>query len=420
MRLVHGLSVLSFLVLSACGGGLIVPPATPGQRSPQVDSPPAAKPIPSTPIAALPATAAKGTNALTTGVTAGPAFDTLQISDASLTRALGAFRLSCPALLKRSDLSGLTRVEDWQSVCAAVTTATNPRRFFADNFEVVQVGTGAAFTTGYYEPEFEASRTRRPGYDIAIYARPPELVEIDLGDFSETLKGKKLRGKVSGNTFVPYANRTQIEEGILAGRGLEIAWTKDPVDLFFLQVQGSGRLRLPDGSVMQVGYDLQNGHDYTGIGKLMRDRGLLAPGQATMQGISDWIHKNPDQGRAIMRENQSWVFFREQKKIGAVGALNVIVTPGGSVAADPMFTPLGAPVFLSMDRKEPNGLWVAQDTGGAIKGANRFDTFWGAGVEATRVAGGMAARGTSFLFLPIGTVARINAEAVSGGTSPRR
>jgi membrane-bound lytic murein transglycosylase A len=184
-------------------------------------------------------------------------------------------------------------------------------------------------------------------------------------------------------------------------------------------VQGSGRLRFPDGSIAQVGYDGQNGRDYTGIGKLMRDRGLLAPGQASMQGISDWIAANPVEGKAIMRENRSWVFFRELPRMGALGALGVEVVPRGSVAADPMFIPLGAPIFLSMDRAEPNGLWVAQDTGGAIKGANRVDTFWGAGSSAEQIAGGMSARGTAFLLLPKGVVDRLLSDPRNGQTPPK-
>ncbi|MBP7135280.1 MAG: MltA domain-containing protein, partial [Sphingomonadaceae bacterium] len=168
--------------------------------------------------------------------------------------------------------------------------------------------------------------------------------------------------------------------------------------------------KLPDGSVMRIGYDGQNGRDYTGIGKLMRDRGLLGPGQTSMQGILNWLHDHPDEGRAIMRENKSWVFFKELTGPGPIGALGLPVTGNATVAADPSFVPLGAPVFLSMDRLEATGLWIAQDTGGAIKGSNRFDTFWGAGARARALAGGMAARGTAFVLLPLGTLARIAQE----------
>jgi membrane-bound lytic murein transglycosylase A len=413
-------ALLPIALLSACSGG-IVPPSQAGQRAASLPTPQRPSPQqiePARPMAAVrvPATVA-GPNAKSAGVTTGPAFDTLGVSEEAARRALKSFQSSCPAMLRRTDLSGLTVSTDWQPACSAANNgaSADPLRFFAENFEVAQIGDGKAFATGYYIPEIAGSRTRRSGYDVPIYAKPPELVEIDLGEFSDGLKGKKIRGQVKGNRFVPFADRTEIEEGTLQGRGLEIAWAKDAIDFFVLQIQGSGNLRLPDGGLMKIGYDGQNGRDYTGIGKVMRDRNLLAPGKANMQGITEWLRANPEQGKAIMRENRSWVFFRELTKTAAVGALNVEVIARTSVAADPMFTPLGAPVFLLMDRAEPNGLWVAQDTGGAIKGANRFDTFWGAGAEAERLAGGMSARGTAFLLLPIGTIARIDA-----GSSPQR
>jgi membrane-bound lytic murein transglycosylase A len=204
----------------------------------------------------------------------------------------------------------------------------------------------------------------------------------------------------------------------LAGRGLEIAWVADAIDLFFLQVQGSGRLKLPEGGTMRIGYESQNGHDYTGIGRLMRERGLVGPGQANIQGLTAWLRANPEAGRDVMRENKSYVFFREVIGPGPLGAMNVPVTDRGSVATDPMFVPLGAPVILSMDRAEPNGIWIAQDTGGAIKGSNRFDTYWGGGAEAYRIAGGMASRGTAFVLLPKGVAGRLAGDPRNGKITP--
>ena len=193
---------------------------------------------------------------------------------------------------------------------------------------------------------------------------------------------------------------------MLAGKGLELAWAADPIELFFLHIQGSGRLRMADGSVMRIGYDNQNGREYVAVGRLLRERGILPPGGASMQAILAWMRANPDQAKALMRENLSYIFFKELTGPGPLGALGVPVTPQTTVAADPLFVPLGAPVFLTLDRPEANGLWVAQDTGGAIKGANRFDTFWGAGAEATRIAGGMSASGQALILLPKGSVAR--------------
>jgi membrane-bound lytic murein transglycosylase A len=407
--------VALMLVIPACGGR-IVPPAQPSAKVPR-PAPvelPAIKPIANTPIAPVATTSASaGPNARTLGLVAAPAFDNLPWSDAAAARALRAFRISCPSLVKRTDQTGLTKGDDWKPSCATAQSVSDAdaAAFFGSQFEIVQVGDGKAYATGYFEPEILGSRTRQQGYQVPVYARPPELVEIDLGQFSDSLKGKKIRGKVSGNSFVPFADRAGIEAGALEGRGLEIAWAADPVELFFLQVQGSGRLRQPDGSIMRIGYDGQNGRDYTGIGKLMKDRGLLGPGQSSMQGIMQYLRANPEQGAAIMRENKSWVFFRELTGAGPLGALGLPVTGGATVATDPLYIPLGAPVFLSMDRQDATGLWIAQDTGGAIKGSNRFDTFWGAGDEARRIAGGMSAKGTAFLLLPTGVMARIQAGA---------
>ena len=402
------------LTLSACGGRLIPQSAnTPATKAP------AAKPIVrATPLPPQAVTVGAGPNARSLSVVPAPAG--IAYDDSSAMRALAAFRISCPSVTRRTDQSGLTVPADWQPACAAARDwpDRDARTFFAENFELAQVGDGKAFATGYYEPEIAGSRTRGKGYEVPVYKRPPELVELDLGQFSDSLKGKKIRGRVEGKSFVPFADRTAIETGALEGRGLEIAWAADAVDFFVLQIQGSGRLRLPDGSVMRIGYDGQNGRDYTGIGKLMKDRGLLAPGQSSMQGIEAYLRANPQEGQAIMRENKSWVFFRELTGAGPLGALGLPVTGKASVATDPMFVPLGAPVLLSMDRADANGIWIAQDTGGAIKGSNRFDTFWGAGEDARATAGGMSARGTAFVFLPKGVIARIATGA--GNASPKR
>ncbi|HEX8261875.1 MAG TPA: murein transglycosylase A [Allosphingosinicella sp.] len=354
-----------------------------------------------------PAAEVKPPTAAELGVSAGPALPA--IDAAAAARALEAFRISCPALLQRSDPSGLTRPEDWREACSAAGPADtrSASAFFAEHFETVRVGDGAAFVTGYYEPEIAGSRTRQPGYEVPVYRKPPDLVEVDAA--TAEAAGTPRRGRLENGVIVPYYDRAEIEDGALAGRGLEIAWAADPIDLFFLQIQGSGRLRLPDGDVMRIGYAGQNGRDYVGIGRLMRERGLLEPGRTTMQDLVAWLRAHPEEGRAIMRENKSYVFFQELTGAGPLGALGLPVTARATVAADPKFVPLGAPVILELDRTEANGLWIAQDTGGAIKGSNRFDTFWGAGVEAARIAGGMQGRGRAWLLLPKGTLARLHA-----------
>jgi membrane-bound lytic murein transglycosylase A len=342
----------------------------------------------------------------------------LQIDAVQAARALAAFRTSCPALLRRTDTSGLTRGTDWQPACeaAAQTADRQARDFFVRFFETAQVGDGRAFATGYYVPEIPGSRTRAPGYDVPIYARPSDLIDVDLGLFSDALKGKRIRGRVDRTSLVPYFDRAAIDAGAIDRSAPVLAWAADVVDVFFLQIQGSGLVRLPDGGVLRLGYDSQNGRDYTGIGQLMRQRGLLEPGQASMQGISAWLHAHPDEGRALMQENKSYVFFRELAG-DPQGALGTAVIGGVSAAVDPKFVPLGAPILLMMDRAEASRLWIAQDTGGAIRGANRVDTFWGAGREAAVIAGGMSARGTAYILLPAGTLARLNAGGRSDAAS---
>lgn len=410
------------LLLSACSSTLIPPTAGPSYPSqpPQnqaTTSQPSLPPV-LTPDAKAQPAVTPGENALGAGLMKGPAVsDFLRYNDRTRS-ALAAFRLSCPSLVRRAEPSGLTRGQDWANACAVATSwpDDNAAEFFVRYFEAVQVGDGKAFATGYYEPEIEGARTRQGRYQVPVYRRPDDLVDVDLGQFAESLKGRVVRGRVDGRKLVPYADRAAITEaGALAGRGLEIAWAADDVEFFFLQIQGSGRLRLPDGSVMRIGYDGQNGQAYTGIGKVMKDRGLIEAG--SMQDIMAYLRRNPAEGRAIMNENRSFVFFRELTGPGPLGAMGLPVTPQASVAADPYFVPLGAPVFLSMDRADATGLWIAQDTGGAIKGANRVDTFWGAGEKARQVAGGMAARGTAWLLVPVGTYARLAAD--HGWTTPQ-
>ena len=355
--------------------------------------------------------------ALAAGVSAGPALASLGLASARAATALTAFRISCPSLVKRTDASGLTRPEDWRPACDAAASwpDADAAGFFEAHFEAAEVGQAPAFITGYFEPQIAGSRTRMPGYDVPVYRRPPDLVDADAAAIAAGATIK--RGRMENGVLVPYYDRTEIEEGALAGRGLEIAWAADAIEFFFLQIQGSGRLQQPDGSVVRIGYAAQNGRDYVGIGKLMKDRGLLGPGQTSMQGIVAWLRAHPEEGRAIMRENKSYIFFQELTGPGPLGSLGLPVTGRATVAADPKFVPLGAPVMLSVDRPEVTGLWVAQDTGGAIKGANRFDTFWGAGAEAATIAGGMTARGKAYVLLPKGVVARLNA---GGGNAPAR
>jgi membrane-bound lytic murein transglycosylase A len=346
----------------------------------------------------------KPANAAAAGVT--PSASRTFTAEAA-ERALASFRLSCPVLVRRNDASGLTLGADWAPLCAEAATVApaNAARFFSERFAWVRVGTEPAFATGYWEPEILGSRSPGPGYAVPIYRTPTNLIRCTRAD------GQTGRGRLDETgACVLYWTRAEIEDGALTGRGLELAYAADPIDMFFLEIQGSGRVRLPDGSVMRIGYDNQNGREYVGIGKLLRERNILPPGGADMDSIKRWMRAQPDGGKSLMRENLSKIFFRELTGPGPLGALNLPVTPRGTVAADPMFVPLGAPVWLDVAGSDADGLWVAQDTGGAIKGANRFDTFWGAGAEARRIAGGLSAKGDALLLLPPASVERLLAQ----------
>jgi membrane-bound lytic murein transglycosylase A len=384
-------ALASALLLAACAARPTPPPLTPA-------------PVPSPTPAPAPVTPPPPTNARAAGVTSVPPAPA--IYDAWAQRALGAFRTSCPALTRRNDQSGLAQPQDWAPLCAQAATIAPEQAaaFFRDNFDWVRVGNGKAFATGYYEPEIQGSRVPLPGY-APIYMVPPDLVRCTRPD------GTAGRGRVDQTgTCVPYYARADVDSGVLANRGLEIAWAADPVDLFFAEIQGSARVAFPDGTSIQIAYADQNGLPYTPVGKVLRDRGILPQGGASMQAIKAWIRANPDQAQQLMEANASYIFFRVLNGPGPVGALNVPVTARATVAADPKFVTLGAPVYLAVDRPEAYGLWVAQDTGGAIKGPNRFDTFWGSGAEATQIAGGMAANGIAYILLPRGAAARALAQ----------
>jgi membrane-bound lytic murein transglycosylase A len=385
-------ALATILLLGSCGP--LIPPGEQPQSTPT--------PAPSSAILA--------------GVAAGPSLVSSGIAQTKAAAALASFQLSCPQLLRREDKSGLTRPEDWQPACASAATwpKSDAVGFFERWFETARIGDGKSFVTGYYEPEISGQRTQAPGFDVPVYGMPSDLVRGWPDDTPpEQRTGRAPLGRYDENgKFVPYYSRAEIEAGALAGKAPVIAWAADPIDLFFVEIQGSGRLRAPDGSVMRLGYAGQNGRGYTGIGQVMRERGLIGDGTpypTSMQGIVKYLRDHPAEAKGIMDLNESWVFFTEVRGEGPLGSLGVPVRPQTSVAADPAFVPLGAPVLIDADRAEVDGLWVAQDVGGAIKGANRFDSFWGAGEQARQVAGGMSARGRALVLLPKGTLARLNA-----------
>ncbi|HYH42574.1 MAG TPA: MltA domain-containing protein, partial [Burkholderiales bacterium] len=262
--------------------------------------------------------------------------------------------------------------------------------------------------TGYYEPLLRGSRKPSERYRHPVYGVPDDLVVVDLSEVYPELKNMRLRGRLEGRRLVPYPDRAQIESGQAAPRGKEIAWVDDAIDLFFLQIQGSGRIVLDTGETLRVGYADQNGRPYRSIGRVLVDRGELTLDQASMQSIKAWARKRPAELNDLLNSNASYVFFRELPAgtNGPPGALGVPLTARRSIAVDPRHVPLGAPVFIATtwpnNPKPLNRLMLAQDTGGAIRGAVRADFFWGYGDAAGTEAGRMKQRLRMWVLLPVG------------------
>lgn len=303
----------------------------------------------------------------------------------------------------------------WNEVCreASLLAPVEPktvRRFFESHFTPHQVvnqdGTDRGFITGYFEPLLRGSRVASGRYRHPLYGVPDDLLSVNLTEMHPQLAHLRLRGRIEGRRLVPYYSRAEIESGRAPLGGRELLWVDDPLDLFFLQIQGSGRVQLDTGETIRIGYADQNGHPYTSIGRALVERGELAVGTASMQGIRAWAARNPDKVTDLLNQNASYVFFRELPASlpGPLGTLGVPLTARRSIAVDPRSIPLGAPVFLSTTwpgSTEPlQRLMLAQDTGGAIKGGVRADVFWGFGAEAGELAGRMREKGRLWVLLP--------------------
>jgi membrane-bound lytic murein transglycosylase A len=322
--------------------------------------------------------------------------------------ALAAFQRSCAVLSgKTSILAG--RTVTWTAACAtarqtAVTDAT-ARAFFETHFRPYAVGGADGFTglfTGYYVPELRGSLRREGAYQTPIYGRPADKIDVDLGLFKMALQGQHITGKIEQGSLVPYDDRAAISAGSLGDRAPVVAWVDDPVGLFFLQVQGSGRLRLDDGSVIPIGYDGANGRAYVAIGRVLADQGAVAR-PVTMPEIRCWLAAHADRAAEVMNANPSYVFFRRLTSDEVPGAQGVILTPERSLAVDASVLPLGAPVWLETTDGQGaplHRLLIAQDTGGAIKGVVRGDVFWGASLTAEAQAGAMQSLGRYYVLLP--------------------
>ncbi len=323
-----------------------------------------------------------------------------------LMPAWNTFMQSCAALKQQSN---------WQAVCkkASMLEQTNEqtiRLFFESQLVPYQVfnsnGSDTGIITGYYEPLLRGSRKPTEKYRFPIYSPPDDLLVIDLGNALPEFKSLQLRGRLEGRKVVPFYSRAEIDRGIATLKNRELLWVEDRVELFFLHIQGSGRIQLENGEIIKVGYADQNGHPYVSIGSLLVQRGELPLEKASMQGIKQWGLQNPEKLTELLHQNSRYIFFRllPDTLSGPVGSLGIPLTAGRSLAIDPKIIPQGAPVFLSTtwpnSDKPLNRLMVAQDTGSAIKGGVRADFFWGFGKEAEIQAGKMKQNGKMWVLLP--------------------
>ena len=326
------------------------------------------------------------------------------------SEALPAIAKSCVVLARKSTVNLAGSAADWLPICAALSDVpagddAAARAFLQRWFTPYAAGTADKDTglfTGYYEPELQGSREPGGAFQTPLYARPGDLVTVDLGTFLPDLQGKHIAGKVANGRLAVYDDRAAIANGSLAGRAQPLLWVDDPTDAFFLEVQGSGRVRLADGSLVTVGYDAANGRHYTALGGALAARGDIDK-PVTMHKIRGWLRDHPDQAQAALDLNASYVFFKLTDGTGPTGAEGVTLTPRRSLAVDPAFVPLGVPLWL--DTADGSGapfrqMMVAQDTGGAIKGAVRGDIFWGFGPDAAAQAGAMQSPGRYDLLLP--------------------
>jgi membrane-bound lytic murein transglycosylase A len=357
------------------------------------------------------------------------AFDVLPpLADADLIAAWPALLASCRVFDRG------TRRAAWAPICGAAAhvsgdDARNVRAALAQHLQVWRVlaitredlGADAKVEprviaesdrgriTGYYEPQLAGSRSRGGPFVHPLYRVPDDLLTVELGSMYPELAGKRVRGRLDGKRVVPYWSRAEID-GRARLQGAELLWVDDVIDAFFLQVQGSGRVRLPDGSAIRVGYADANGHPYQSIGRILVERGELKLEDASLQGIRAWALANPQRVTELLNQNPSFVFFRElplgDPNAGPVGAMNIALTPGYSLAVDPNFIPLGSPVVVNTVHPTSGAplvrLMLAQDVGGAIRGPLRFDFFWGFGRDAGEHAGRQRHDVQAWVLTPIG------------------
>jgi membrane-bound lytic murein transglycosylase A len=357
--------------------------------------------------------------------------------------AFKAFRNSCERVLAASRARAATDKPSAPSaaVVAACTAAlqhsgpvtkAGARAFFEQHFAAHAVTHDGprGLLTGYYEPLLEGSRTPQGPFQTPIYKRPPDLVNL-VDDAQRGSLGMNLtHARKTEKGIEPYLTRAQIEQGALKGRNLELLYLTDPVEVFFLQVQGSGRVKLTDGTIIRIHYDGKNGHPYTSIGRYLIEKGLLAADKVSMGALKRWLKADPERGRLVMQQNASYVFFRELRSAEAkspLGAMSAPLTAGRSLAVDPGFHTLGLPIYVSAsDMKHVsksgafNRLMIAQDVGSAIKGPERGDIFFGSGDAAGRLAGVTKHPGKFIVLLPKEVPTQATAPVATGSIKTRR
>ncbi len=331
-------------------------------------------------------------------------------------QALTALKKSCPAILKGNPGKNFgplpVTYADWQPACNALlslpqTDSAQARAFLEEWFvpwKATAAGRTEGLFTGYYEPALRGAHHRSDRYTTPLLKRPADLVMVELGDFRDSLKGQRIAGRVIEGKLKPYEDRAALTEKIFPPDQV-LVWVDDPVDAFFLHIQGSGRVVMEDGSSLRVGYDGQNGHTYYAVGRELVKRGILEKDAVSMQSIRAWLETNPEEAHDFMNLNPSYIFFRVLEGEGPLGAANVALTAGRSLAVDPLKIAYGTPVWLDAAGAEEGDapirrLVVAQDTGGAIRGPLRGDFFWGYGESAAHKAGLMKSKGEMWLLLP--------------------
>ena len=369
--------------------------------------------------------AAVSANALARPVLAKLAFsDMAGWHDYDASASLQAFRRSCGEIIatghafQRPVEFGGDR-SDWVVVCAAAEHASSPKHYFETHFTPLRISDPVrpeGLFTGYFEPEADGSLAPSPDFPVPVYRKPHDLTAFD--DAASAATGLHY-GRIVDGAARGYFTRVEIEGGALAGRGLEILWLKSWADAFFIHIQGSGRVRLADGTLVRLAYSAKSGQPYTGIGRLLVDRGVLAEANMSMQAIRAWMADEPDAARALMRENKSYIFFRQVEvddaSRGPPGAQGVNLTPLVSLAVDRGIWMFGTPMWIMTDAPKGEAatlapfvqLMIAQDTGTAIRGHIRGDVFWGAGPEAAQTAGHMKSPGGMIALLPNALAARL-------------